>query len=203
MNSSNQLTYRYGKYNWTAVDAFRGTFPYARTDWDRPNTNQSLSWSSTITNTLVNELSYTYGLDEVFINVFPSELYKRSTYGINYPYIFPDFKEIPDKIPTITIGGLTEIDGGPYPSSSRGPIHTFSDTATWVKSRHTFKGGIVFEYSARTTSTRSTSSRFPAAPTIRTADSSSPTAEPAEPAWPWATRRWACSRATRRLASAR
>jgi len=147
MNSSNQLTYRYGKYNWTAVDAFRGTFPYARTDWDRPNTNQSLSWSSTITNSLVNELSYTYGLDEVFINVFPSDLYKRSTYGINYPYIFPDFKEIPDKIPTITIGGLTEIDGGPYPSSSRGPIHTFSDTATWVKNRHTFKGGIVFEYS--------------------------------------------------------
>ena len=24
-------------YNWTAIDAFRGTFPFARTDWDRPN----------------------------------------------------------------------------------------------------------------------------------------------------------------------
>jgi hypothetical protein len=147
LNNSNQFTYRYGKYNWKAVDAFRGTFPYARTDWNRPNTNDSLSWSSTISNTLVNELSYTYGLDEVFINVFPSDAYKRTTYGITYPYIFPAFKEIPDKIPTITIGGLTEIDGGPYPSSSRGPIHTFSDTATWVKNRHTFKGGVVFEYS--------------------------------------------------------
>jgi hypothetical protein len=147
LNNSNQFTYRYGKYNWTAVDAFRGTFPYARTDWDRPNTNDTLSWSSTISNTLVNELSYTYGLDEVFINVFKSDLYTRSKYGITYPYIFPDFKEIPDKIPTITIGGLTEIDGGPYPSSSRGPIHTFANTTTWVKNRHTFKGGVVFEYS--------------------------------------------------------
>jgi len=146
-NQNNTFTYRYGKYNWTAVDAFRGTFPFARTDWDRPNTTQTASWTSTLRNNLINEASYTHSLDQVFINVFQSDLYKRSQYGITYPYIFPDFKEIPDKIPTITIANFTEIDGGPYPSSSQGPIHTFSDALTWVKNRHTFKGGIVFEYS--------------------------------------------------------
>ncbi|HMC76142.1 MAG TPA: hypothetical protein VKH34_03385, partial [Vicinamibacterales bacterium] len=147
LNANNQFTYRYGKYNWTAVDAFRGSFPYARTDWDRPNQTQTASWMSTLKNNIVNEVSYTYSLDEVYINVFQSDLYKRSKYGINYPYLFPDNKEIPDKIPTITIAGLTEIDGGPYPSSSVGPIHTFSNATTWVKNRHTFKGGVVFEYS--------------------------------------------------------
>jgi hypothetical protein len=146
-NANNTFTYRYGKYNWTAVDAFRGTFPFARTDWDRPNSTQTASWTSTLRNNLINEASYTHSLDQVFINVFQSDLYKRSTYGITYPYIFPDFKEIPDKIPTITIANFTEIDGGPYPSSSQGPIHTFSDAMTWVKSRHTFKAGVVFEYS--------------------------------------------------------
>lgn len=147
LSSKNSFTFRYGKYNWTAVDAFRGTFPYARTDWDRPNTNQTLSWLSTITNTLVNEASYTHSLDEVYINVFKSDLYSRSKYGINYPYIFPANKEIEDKIPTISINNISQIDGGPYPSSSTGPIHTFTDTATWVKNRHTFKGGVVIEYS--------------------------------------------------------
>jgi len=149
VNANNTFTYRYGKYSWTAVDAFRGTFPYARTDWDRPNTTQTASWTSTLRNNMVNEASYTHSLDQVFINVFPSDLYKRSSYGITYPYIFPDFKEIPDKIPTITIANLSEIDGGPYPSSSQGPIHTFSDSLTWVKNRHTFKGGVVFEYSGQ------------------------------------------------------
>jgi len=152
LNDKNQFTYRYGKYNWTAVDAFRGDtdhgLPYARTDWDRPNTNQTASWTSTITSSLINEFSFTYGLDEVFINVFRgTDLFERSRYGINYPYIFPDNKEIPDKIPTISIDGFTTIDGGPYPSSSRGPIYTFSDAATWVKGRHTFKTGVVLEYS--------------------------------------------------------
>jgi hypothetical protein len=147
LNAANQLTYRYGKYNWKAIDAFRGDVPYARTDWNRPNTTQTASWTSTIRNSLINEATYTHALDEVYINVLQSDLYKRSTYGITYPYLFPENKEIPDKIPTLSIDSLGNIDGGPYPSSSVGPIHTFSDTMTWVKNRHTFKGGLVLEYS--------------------------------------------------------
>jgi len=148
VNNTNQLTFRYSKYSWVAVDAFRGTFPYARTDWDRPNSTQTVSWASTIKSNLINEATYTHSLDQVFINVFTgTDLYKRSRTGINYPYIFPANKEIVDKIPTITIANFTEIDGGPYPSSSQGPIHTFSDAATLVKGRHTFKAGAVIEYS--------------------------------------------------------
>jgi hypothetical protein len=147
LNAANQFTYRYGKYNWKAVDAFRGDVPYARTDWDRPNTTQTASWTSTISNTLVNEATYTYALDQVFINVLESDLYKRSTYGVTYPYLFPENKEIADKLPTISIAGFALIDGGPYPSSSEGPIRTFSNTTTWVKNRHTIKGGVSFEYS--------------------------------------------------------
>src|SRR3954453_17069377 len=80
LNAQNNFSFRYGKYSWTAVDAFRGTFPFARTDWDRPNTTETASWTSTFRNNLVNEATYTYGLDEVFINVFQSDLYKRSKY---------------------------------------------------------------------------------------------------------------------------
>jgi hypothetical protein len=148
VNDSHQLTYRYSSQNWVAVDAFRGTFPFARTDWDRPNNTQILNWTSTWGTNLVNEMSYTHSLDEVFINVFESNLYKRSSYGINYRYIFADQgKEIEDKIPTISISNFSEIDGGPYPASSQGPIHTWSNVTTLVKGRHTFKAGIVMEYS--------------------------------------------------------
>jgi hypothetical protein len=150
LNDKNQVSYRYGKYNWVAVDAFRGTFPFARTDWDRPNVTQTASWTSSITNKLFNEFSFTHSLDEVFINVWQgTDLYQRSKYGITYPYIFPQNKEIPDKIPTITIANFTEIDGGPYPASSRGPIYTFNNALTYLKGRHTFKGGVIIEYSGQ------------------------------------------------------
>jgi Carboxypeptidase regulatory-like domain len=148
LNKDNNITYRYSRYNWTAIDAFRGTFPFARTDWERPNVTQNVNWSRTIGSNLINEFSYSYSIDQVFINVFTeSGLYKRSRTGVDYPYIFPDRKEIPDKIPSVNIDTFTGIDGGPYPSSSQGPIHVFSNATTYVKGRHAFKAGLSFEYS--------------------------------------------------------
>jgi hypothetical protein len=149
MNANNNFSYRYGRYNWVAVDAFRGDLPYARTDWERPNFTSTASWTSTVTSNLINELTYNYSKDDVFINVFTETgAHQRSTYGINYPYIFQE-KEIFDKIPTVSwgSGGFREMDGGPYPAFSSGPIHTVANVTTWVKGRHTFKAGLQVEYS--------------------------------------------------------
>ena len=150
VNNANQINYRFQRSNWVAIDAFRGTFPFARTDWERPNRTQTVNWTSTIRNNLINDFTYAHSLDEVFINVFTeSGLHQRSRTGINYPYIFPENKEIPDKIPTINVDDFSGIDGGPYPAFSAGPIHTFSNTTTMVMGRHTFKAGVVFEYSGQ------------------------------------------------------
>jgi hypothetical protein len=146
-NNTNQFTFRYSHYDWTAVDAFRGNLPYARTSWDRPNSTLTASWQQTIGNNLINEASFTYSHDYVYINLYTADgAYQRSKYGITYPYIFQE-KEITDKIPTVNLPGFQQIDGGPYPSSSDGPIYTWRDTATYIKGRHTFKAGVVVEYS--------------------------------------------------------
>lgn len=150
-NASNQFNYRFSRYNWVAVDAFRGSFPFARTDWERPNFTQTASWTSTIKSNWVNELTYTFSRDDVFINVFEGGAFQRSTRGINYPYVFggEGQKEIVDKIPTISVANFSEIDGGPYPAFSSGPIHTIQDVTTLVRGRHTFKAGVQFEYSGQ------------------------------------------------------
>jgi hypothetical protein len=150
INEKNNVNYRYTRYDWVAVDAFRDNLPFARVDWDRPNYTSTASWTSTLTSNLINEATYTYSKDNVYINVFTEDgVHQRSRYGINYPYIYSGEgqKEIPDKIPTVTGTGFQTIDGGPYPASSAGPIHTFSNVTTWVKGRHTFKAGVQVEYS--------------------------------------------------------
>jgi Carboxypeptidase regulatory-like domain len=149
LNDNHQFTYRYSKQNYIALDAFGGTFPFARTDWDRPNTTQNFNWASTLRSNLINEFSVAYALDEVFINVFTgSGLHLRTRTGVNYPYIFPG-KMIEEKIPTVNVDNFSTVNGGPYPAFSRGPITTFSNATTWVKGRHTFKGGVVVEYSGQ------------------------------------------------------
>ena len=142
--------FRFANYNYTALDTSRGYADYAITSWDRPNQTASLSYTWTISPTTINEAMMSGSVDRVQIGVDRTgERYLRSRPGITYPYIFPERKEIYDKIPTIEIPNVGTIDGGPYPSSSAGPIYQLSDNVTKIKGNHTFKAGVLWERSGQ------------------------------------------------------
>ena len=85
-------------------------------------------------------------LDDVYIPVDEAAAgFHRSTFGIDYPYIFAQGKDIQGKIPTVTIPNFYGLSGGPYPSHSTGPIYTASDSLTKVWGNHTLKFGFSFE----------------------------------------------------------
>ncbi len=115
--------------------------------FNRPNQTNSVSWLWTVSPTMVNEARVTFSLDDVYIPVntaLPG--FNRSTFGINYPYLFAG-KDIPGKIPTVNVPNFYGLAGGPYPSHSSGPIWTASDSLTKVWRTHTFKFGYSMEYS--------------------------------------------------------
>jgi hypothetical protein len=146
-----QLTFRGSLYDYKSTDAFRGTFDYARSAWDRPNRTAALAWTWTLSPSLINEFTFAPAADVVKIDVYRDAPYQRSIRGINYPYLFPGVleKEIPDKIPTIDISNFAVIDGGPYPAFSSGPIYAWSNNTTWIRGTHTFKWGTFLEYSGQ------------------------------------------------------
>ncbi len=113
----------------------------------RPNQTNAVSWTWTISPTLVNEARVTLSLDDVYIPVDTTQPgFNRSQFGINYPYLFAG-KDLPGKIPTANLPNFTSLSGGPYPSHSSGPIWTGSDSLTKVWKNHTFKFGFSYEYS--------------------------------------------------------
>jgi hypothetical protein len=146
-DSNDQISFSGTLFKWISVDSFRGTFDLARTDWSRPNRTSALSWTRTISPTLINEFTFGASEDLVFINVFNNGKYQRTTYGITYPFIFPGSKDIENKIPTLQASNFSTVDGGPYPAKSKGPIFTWSDNVTKLHGRHTLKAGVFFEYS--------------------------------------------------------
>jgi hypothetical protein len=114
----------------------------------RPNQTNSLNYTWTISPTMVNEAMATVSLDDVYIPLDLSKgLFDRTKYGINYPYLFPEGKMVPNRIPTVVISGFSDLNGGPYPSHSSGPIYDYSDNFTKVAGNHTFKAGVLFEHS--------------------------------------------------------
>jgi hypothetical protein len=147
---SQVIRVRASNYTYTALDTFRGGFDYAITDWSRPNITTSVGHTWTLGPTMINEFLATASVDRVRIGIDRTgERYLRSRSGINYPYIFPERKEIADKVPTIVIPSVGTIDGGPYPASSAGPIYTISNNFTKILNNHTFKMGILWERSGQ------------------------------------------------------
>jgi hypothetical protein len=112
----------------------------------RPNQTNAVSWTRTITPSLINEARVTLSLDDVYIPVDTSKAgFNRQQFGINYPYLFGG-KDIPGKIPTANVPNFYSLAGGPYPSHSSGPIWTASDTVTKVVGNHTIKAGFYMDY---------------------------------------------------------
>ena len=117
--------------------------------FDRPNKTGSLNYVWTISPTKVNEVLITASLDVVKIPVDTANFFDRTQAcngspvpcSLNYPYIFPDGKLIPTRIPTVNMSPFSGLSGGPYPSHSAGPIYDVSDSFTWIKGNHTFKFG--------------------------------------------------------------
>ena len=144
------IKFRHAAYFYTALDAFRTNFDYAITDWSRPNKTASVAHTWTLSPTMINEAMISASVDRVQIGVDRTgERYLRSRSGINYPYIFPEKKEIYDKVPTIEIPNVGTIDGGPYPSSSAGPIYQLSNNFTKIHGNHTLKAGVLWERSGQ------------------------------------------------------
>ncbi|MBO0798800.1 MAG: Plug domain-containing protein, partial [Blastocatellia bacterium] len=139
------LSFRGSLFEWQVNGAFRGSFPFTPDAQNRPNRSAGLTLTSELKPTLINE--FTFGVSKDIVKLGVGGNPSRSAVGINYPYIFPGTKELEDKIPTIHIANYTDIDGGPYPSSSSGAILTWADNMTWVHSTHTFKWGIYIERS--------------------------------------------------------
>ena len=152
--------------------------------------------------TIVNETSYTFSLDEVFINVFQSDLYKRSIrhqLSVHLPGQQGDPGQDPDdhhrrphrdrRRPVSVVVARPDPHVLEHHHLGQEPPHLQGRRRVRVSGEDDFDQINV--------------SRFPAAPTTRTAASSSHDGRAGANQHGVSTRRSACSRTTRRSASAR
>jgi predicted heme/steroid binding protein len=123
--------------------------------FNRPNKTGSLNHTWTLNPRMVNEVLITASEDVVLIPVDTANFFDRTKAcaqstvpcSLNYPYIFPTGKLLPNRIPTVNLSNFSGLSGGPYPSHSAGPIYDISDSFTWIKGNHTLKFGALWERS--------------------------------------------------------
>lgn len=161
INEKNTFSVRGTIYEFHETQPFRGSFNLVQLQTNRPNYTSVASLTTVLSPTLINEAAFTASEDRDWNDPAPTGRYDRTQYGITYPYIFPGTKDLPNKIPTITIANFTTVDGGPYPSYSGGPIFVWTDTLTKVWGNHTFKFGVYIERSGENDRDEVPSTAFP------------------------------------------
>ncbi len=139
------IKFRSSLYHYNDINPFQTNFLLADRLIDRPNQTASVNWTRTINPTTVNEFLISASRDQVRLKMNLTPKLDRTTYGINYPYIFPVGKDLQNKLPTVDIAGFQTYTGSPYPSSSAGPIYNISNNTTKIIGKHSVKFGIMFE----------------------------------------------------------
>jgi hypothetical protein len=148
LNAKNKITARRTDVSYFEYQPFDQGSGLTGKYFNRPNQTNAVSLLSTISPTMINEARVTFSLDDVYIPVNTAlNGFNRGVFGINYPYLMPNGKDEPNKIPTVTIPNFSSLAGGPYPSHSSGPIWTAGDTLTKILGNHTLKFGYNMEYS--------------------------------------------------------
>lgn len=151
INQNEHLSIRGNHIPWNFNSPFEDTFGRMEEVWSRPNRIGAVSLISTLSPTFVNELNFSANSDGLGNIAFGSYCTSclRSTYGLNYPYLFPGTKIAPEKVPSIRIQGLTTLDAGPYPGSWAGFVYGLTNTTTKIMGNHTIKWGFYLEHSGQ------------------------------------------------------
>jgi hypothetical protein len=167
VNSAHRLSFRGTHIPWRFNEPFEssslGTFTSL---WSRPNRTAALSLTSTISPTLLNEFNFSVNSDgrgDIAYNSACGARCERSTYGFNYPQIYPNGKEFPGKLPTIQIDPFYSLNNSsPYPGYWSGFVYAWSNNMTKVLGNHTFKSGIFIERSGQKDGIQLTTASAPA-----------------------------------------
>jgi len=148
LNSKNKISSRRTDASYFEYQPFDQGSGLTGKYFNRPNQTNVVSLISTISPTMVNEARITLSIDDVYIPVntaLPG--FNRQQFGIDYPYLIPNGKDLPNKIPTVNVPNFYGLAGGPYPSHSSGTIWTAGDDLTKIVGNHTIKVGFNMEYS--------------------------------------------------------
>ncbi|MBI3683041.1 MAG: TonB-dependent receptor [Acidobacteria bacterium] len=168
MSSAHRFSFRGTRIPWHFNEPFQdGSMGTFKALWSRPNRTAAASLTSSISPTLLNEFTFSVnsdGLGDIAYDPNCGAPCERSTYGINYPFVFPGTKIHNGKLPTIAADGFSTLNGGnsPYPGFWSGFVYAWANNTTKILNNHTIKFGVFIERSGQNDGIQFTTASAPA-----------------------------------------
>ena len=131
-----------------------GNLPTVPTDRNRPGWNLQMNHNWTISNSLLNEVKFNYSGNNQSIDPV-GDTWQRSSYGFQFPQIYPNGGTYEDSIPVGSISGFAGWQSASNALISPTKDFALTETLTWLKGAHTVKTGILAIYNTKKQNGRS------------------------------------------------
>ncbi|HVL66421.1 MAG TPA: carboxypeptidase regulatory-like domain-containing protein [Vicinamibacterales bacterium] len=118
----------------------------ATTDTDVPGQILALESRNTWRNFL-NEFKYQYSSNRITNSTPGFVRNTRAQFGLNNTELFPENNA--DRIPTIVVSGTLSTMGATQGFRNHYYNNTISNTSTWLRGRHAFKGGVLMAFEVK------------------------------------------------------
>lgn len=146
----NHIMVRYTQDTWSNPAFNAGywgdtAFPALNSNWAQPSKSITGHWTSTITNSLVNDAAFNYSNNRIDITAGGTNPGLLSQVSSAIPTLYPEtLKRASQGVPSVNFGvygGTTTLQA---PWTNQLDIYSFRDDLSWIKGQHSLKfGGFV------------------------------------------------------------
>ncbi len=160
ITKSERASFRWTQDSWTNPAPNPGSFwgdsifPTVSANWSQPSKSVMAKLSSTITNSLVNDVEFGYGHNAIITSLGGSNAGLVGQVNAAIPTSWPASLKLPGSLPESAWGGLqpygsqqTIWDIAPY--ANHEDLYTVQDNLTKVRGNHTFKVGAFYSTNAK------------------------------------------------------
>ncbi|MGC1293790.1 MAG: hypothetical protein WA869_02005, partial [Alloacidobacterium sp.] len=174
LNQKNHIMGRYTQDSWSNPAFNAGywgdtVYPALNSNWAQPSKSITAHWTSTISNSLVNDAAFNYSNYRIDITAGGTDpgLLPQGTAAI--PTLYPEsLKRASEGVPAVNFGSYGGSTSLQAPWQNQLDIYSFRDDLSWIKGQHQLKFGALLGYNGKDEDVNSSTGERPSIGSVAT-----------------------------------
>ncbi|HEY1580688.1 MAG TPA: carboxypeptidase regulatory-like domain-containing protein [Terracidiphilus sp.] len=174
LNQKNRIMGRYTQDTWSNPAFNAGywgdtVFPALNSSWAQPSKSITTHWTSTITNSLVNDAAFNYSNNRIDITAGGTDPGLLAQVSGAIPTLYSEsLKHAAQGVPQVNFGSYGGTTSLQAPWQNQLDIYSGRDDVSWVKGQHSFKFGVFLGFNSKDEDVNSASGERPSIGSVAT-----------------------------------
>ena len=174
LNAKNHIMGRYTQDTWSNPAFNAGywgdtVFPALNSNWAQPSKSITAHWTSTISNSLINDAAFNYSNNRIVITPGGTNPGLLSQVSAAIPTLYPEsLKHASAGVPAVNFGPYGGSMSLQAPWQNQLDIYTFRDDVSWIKGQHSFKFGAFLGFNGKDEDVNSSTGERPSIGSVAT-----------------------------------